>query len=158
MITIDELKVQLADYAKAVKDLEEALAIEASRKRVQELEHTMSRPGFYDDADLSKKVFDEVGDLKGKLSRFEKLQGLYDDAETMIEMLDEEYDPAMIPEAEEAVNAVGKAVDAAAQFFVTGAVIGGTAVRADHDVVFQGQRLAAALAGTAIIFRHVFLQ
>ena len=110
MITIDELKVQLADYAKAVKDLEEALAIEASRKRVQELEHTMSRPGFYDDADLSKKVFDEVGDLKGKLSRFEKLQGLYDDAETMIEMLDEEYDPAMIPEAEEAVNAVGKAV------------------------------------------------
>ena len=111
MITIDELKVQLADYAKAVKDLEEALAIEASRKRVQELEHTMSRPGFYDDADLSKKVFDEVGDLKGKLSRFEKLQGLYDDAETMLEMLDEEYDPEMVPEAEEAVNAVGKAVD-----------------------------------------------
>ena len=66
MITIDELKVQLADYGKAVKDLEEALAIDASRKRVQELEHTMSRPGFYDDADLSKKVFDEVGDLKGK--------------------------------------------------------------------------------------------
>ena len=111
MITIDELKVQLADYAKAVKDLEEALAIEASRKRVQELEHTMSRPGFYDDADLSKKVFDEVGDLKGKLSRFEKLQGLYDDAETMLVMLDEEYDPDMVPEAEEAVNAVGKAVD-----------------------------------------------
>ena len=111
MITIDELKVQLADYAKAVKDLEEALAIDASRKRVQELEHTMSRPGFYDDAELSKKVFDEVGDLKGKLTRFEKLQGLYDDAETMLVMLDEEYDPEMVPEAEEAVNAVGKAVD-----------------------------------------------
>ena len=111
MITIDELKVQLAEHAKAVKDLEEALAIEASRKRVQELEHTMSRPGFYDDAELSKKVFDEIGDLKGKLNRFEKLQGLYDDAETMLEMLDEEYDPAMIPEAEEAVNTVGKAVE-----------------------------------------------
>jgi len=114
MITTDELKVQLAEHAKAVKDLEEALAIEASRKRVQELEHTMSRPGFYDDAELSKKVFDEVGDLKGKLNRFEKLQGLYDDAETMLEMLDEEYDPAMIPEAEEAVNTVGKAVRTAA--------------------------------------------
>ena len=111
MITTDELKVELADYGTAVKDLEEALAIDASRKRVQELEHTMSRPGFYDDAELSKKVFDEVGDLKGKLNRFEKLQGLYDDAETMLEMLDEEYDPAMIPEAEEAVNTVGKAVE-----------------------------------------------
>ena len=111
MITTDELKVQLSEYHTAVKDLEEALAIDASRKRVQELEHTMSRPGFYDDAELSKKVFDEVGDLKGKLTRFEKLQGLYDDAETMLVMLDEEYDPEMVPEAEEAVNAVGKAVD-----------------------------------------------
>ena len=111
MITTDELKVQLAEYHTAVKDLEEALAIDASRQRVQELEHTMSRPGFYDDAELSKKVFDEVGDLKGKLTRFEKLQGLYDDAETMLVMLDEEYDPEMVPEAEEAVNAVGKAVD-----------------------------------------------
>ena len=111
MITTEELKVKLAEYGTAVKDLEEALAIEASRKRVQELEHTMSRPGFYDDAELSKKVFDEVGDLRGKLNRFEKLQGLYDDAETMLEMLDEEYDPELIPEAEEAVNTVEKAVD-----------------------------------------------
>ena len=31
MITTDELKVQLAEYNHAVKDLEEALAIEASR-------------------------------------------------------------------------------------------------------------------------------
>ena len=73
---VEAIVLQLAEYHTAVKDLEEALAIDASRKRVQELEHTMSRPGFYDDAELSKKVFDEVGDLKGKLTRFEKLQGL----------------------------------------------------------------------------------
>ena len=58
MITTDELKVQLAEHAKAVKDLEEALAIEASRKRVQELEHTMSRPGFYDDAVYSPRGYE----------------------------------------------------------------------------------------------------
>ena len=51
-----------------------------------------------------------MGDLKGKLTRFEKLQGLYDDAETMIEMLDEEYDPAMIPEAEEPHRARNPAI------------------------------------------------
>ena len=111
MITIDELKVQLAEYGKSVQDLEEALAIDASKKRVQELEHTMTRPGFYDDAEASKKVFDEVGDLKGKLGRFEKLQGLYEDAQTMLLMLEEENDPSLIPEGEQAVDAVGKAVD-----------------------------------------------
>ena len=111
MITIDELKVQLAEYGKSVQDLEEALAIDASKKRVQELEHTMTRPGFYDDAEASKKVFDEVGDLKAKLGRFEKLQGLYEDAQTMLLMLEEENDPALVPEGEQAVEAVGKAVD-----------------------------------------------
>ena len=40
MITTDELKVQLADYGTAVKDLEEALAIDASRKRVQDRKST----------------------------------------------------------------------------------------------------------------------
>ena len=33
MITIDELKVQLAEYGKSVQDLEEALAIDASKKQ-----------------------------------------------------------------------------------------------------------------------------
>jgi peptide chain release factor 2 len=111
MITIDELKVKLAEHKVAIDDLEEALAIEGSKKRVQELEHKMTMPGFYDDADMSKKVFDELGDLRAKLGRFEKLQTLYEDAETMLLMLEEEYDPDMIPEGEEAVANVEKAVD-----------------------------------------------
>ena len=46
MITIDELKVQLADYGKAVKDLEEALAIDASRKRVRSWSTPCPAPVF----------------------------------------------------------------------------------------------------------------
>ena len=38
MITIDELKVQLVEHAKAVKDLEEALAIERSEEHTSELQ------------------------------------------------------------------------------------------------------------------------
>jgi peptide chain release factor 2 len=111
MITIDELKTNLGSYQTAVKDLEEALAIESSKKRLQELEHKMSQPGFYDDADASKKVFDEVGDLKAKLSRFASLRQKYDDAETMLDMIAEENDPALIPEGEQAVRDVEKSVD-----------------------------------------------
>lgn len=111
MITIDELKTTLGGYKTAVDDLEEALAIENSKKRLQELEHKMSMPGFYDDAEASKKVFDEVGDLKNKLGRFETLTGLYEDAETMLLMLEEENDPSLLPEGEEAVEKVEKAID-----------------------------------------------
>ena len=67
MITIDELKTMLGNYKVAVDDLEEALSIAASQKRMQELEHKMTMPGFYDDTVASKKVFDEIGELKAKL-------------------------------------------------------------------------------------------
>jgi hypothetical protein len=49
------------------------------------------------------------------------------------------------------------AVDAAAQFFITIPVVRCAAVGADDDIVLQRQRLAAALAGAAIIFWHNFL-
>ena len=50
-----------------------------------------------------------LGSQKGLLSW--KLDGLTTVSYTHLVMLDEEYDPEMVPEAEEAVNAVGKAVD-----------------------------------------------
>ena len=122
MITIDELKVQLADYGKAVKDLEEALAIDASRKRVQELEHTMSRPGFYDDAELSKKVFDEVGDLKGKLKEEYALTGgstscvgsgsIYTlDKDGKLVSIKTDYDPAVLDDGERSTNTAQDGTD-----------------------------------------------
>ena len=49
MITIDELKFKLGGLETAVNDLRDALSIEASEKRLAELEHQMTMPGFYDD-------------------------------------------------------------------------------------------------------------
>ena len=49
MITIDELKMQMGELRQATAELGDALAITASEKRVAELEHKMTMPGFYDD-------------------------------------------------------------------------------------------------------------
>ena len=111
MITIDELKAKLGSFETAVNDLQEALAIAPSEKRVAELEHKMTMPGFFDDQAASQKVYAELSDLKNKLESFAKLKTQYEDAQTLLEMLEEENDPALIPEGEEAVNAVEKAVD-----------------------------------------------
>ncbi|MBU3806520.1 MAG: peptide chain release factor 2 [Candidatus Fournierella pullistercoris] len=111
MITIDELKYQLGNYSKTIAELGDALAIDASQKRVAELEHKMTMPGFYDDTAASQKVFAEMSSLKGKLERYEKLKNLFDDADTMVQLCEEENDPSLIPEAEAATNAVGHAVD-----------------------------------------------
>ena len=111
MITIDELKMQLGGYETAVADLGEALAISASEKRLAELENKMTMPGFYDDTEASQKVFAEMSSLKGKLERYTKLKGLYEDAQTMLQLCEEENDPDLIPEAEQAVQGVAHAID-----------------------------------------------
>ena len=105
MITIDELKAKLGGMKTAVDDLREALSIEASEKRLAELEHQMTMPGFYDDQERSQKIISEMGEVKNKLERFGKLSTQYEEAETLLEMIEEENDPALAAEGEEAVNA-----------------------------------------------------
>ena len=111
MITIDELKAKLGGMKTAVDDLRDALSIEASEKRLAELEHQMTMPGFYDDQDRSQKIISEMGEVKNKLERFGKLSTQYEEAETLLEMIEEENDPALAAEGEEAVNGVEKAID-----------------------------------------------
>ena len=102
MITIDELKFKLGGLETAVNDLRDALSIEASEKRLAELEHQMTLPGFYDDQEKSQKVISEMGEVKNKLERFGKLSTQYEEAQTLLEkyidelqlmtMLNGEYD------------------------------------------------------------------
>ena len=111
MITIDELKAKLGGMKTSVDDLREALSIEASEKRLAELEHQMTLPGFYDDQEKSQRVISEMGEVKNKLERFGKLSTQYEEAETLLEMIEEENDPALAAEGEEAVEGVEKSID-----------------------------------------------
>ena len=111
MITIDELKAKLGGMKTAVDDLRDALSIEASEKRLAELEHQMPMPGFYDDPARSQKVISEMGEVKNKLERFGKLSTQYEEAETLLLMIEEENDPSLAAEGEEAVNGVEKSID-----------------------------------------------
>ena len=111
MITIDELKAKLGGMKTAVDDLRDALSIEASEKRLAELEHQMTMPGFYDDQARSQKVISEMGEVKNKLERFGKLSNQYEEAETLLLMIEEENDPSLAAEGEEAVNGVEKSID-----------------------------------------------
>ena len=85
MITIDELKAKLGGMKTAVDDLRDALSIEASEKRLAELEHQMTMPGFYDDQARSQKVISEMGEVKNGVEKsIDELQ--------LMTMLNGEYD------------------------------------------------------------------
>jgi peptide chain release factor 2 len=56
---------------------------------------------FWDDAEQSSKVIKEAKVLKNTIDSFKKLQTLYDDVETLIEMGYEEEDESIVLEVKE---------------------------------------------------------
>jgi len=60
----------------------------------------MQEPGFWDDADKAGKITKELNYLKSEKERFEHIEELFSDAETLIEMGYEENDESIIEEIE----------------------------------------------------------
>ena len=71
------------------------------RDRVEELEHTMEEPGFWDDPNKSAAVVQDCKKLKSVIERYEKLCGDRDDILTLIDIAEEENDASLLPEVEE---------------------------------------------------------
>ena len=111
MVILDEVKRKLNELVPEAKDLGDALAIEPSQKRLEELEHQSSQPGFYDDQEKSQKVFAEMSTLRDRLERYARLQTQMEDAETLIEMCEEAPDEDLAQEAQEAVDAAATSVE-----------------------------------------------
>ena len=75
------------------------------RDRVEELEHTMEEPGFWDDPNKSAAVVQDCKKLKTTIERYEKLCNDKDDILTLIDIAEEENDASILPEVEESFNA-----------------------------------------------------
>ena len=66
---------------------------------------------FWDDAKESAKVIKEVKGLKDTIETFSKLEGLYEDVETLIEMGYEEEDESILEEVKESFTQLEKQLD-----------------------------------------------
>ncbi len=65
----------------------------------------MEEPGFWDDSERSQQSMKELSSLKNDVEDYHKLQEQYDEIELLIEMGNEENDPDIIPEIQEALDA-----------------------------------------------------
>ncbi|MFV0412495.1 MAG: peptide chain release factor 2 [Oscillospiraceae bacterium] len=105
MLLQDEAKRRISEITPEIKDLADALGIEAQKRRLEELETRSSMPEFYNDAAASTKVFAEMSGIKGRLEQYGRLTGLLGDAETLLELW-EEGDADAGPECEAAIKAM----------------------------------------------------
>ena len=72
--------------------------LDNKEKRIQELEASMEAPGFWDDPDSSQITMKELKNLKSSFERFHELEQGIEDAQTLIEMAEEENDTSLIPD------------------------------------------------------------
>lgn len=62
------------------------------KEMVKELEKLQLEPGFWDDAEKSQKVIGEMNSYKNKISKYDKITSLIEDAEALIALMEEEED------------------------------------------------------------------
>ncbi len=106
MLQFDEIRLSLEEIGPEIKDLSEALGLDTIKNEIMSLDEQASKPGFWDDTENSQKVIKRTSLLKNKLSGYENLYSLYEDACALVELANEEEDLSLLPEAQQELNKV----------------------------------------------------
>ena len=113
MLQFEELKLRLEALRPDIDDYADALGLAQMRSQIQQLENRATEPGFWDDLENSQKVLKQTSDLKAKVEKYEKLDTMYFDALTLIELADEAEDESLYDEALAEVDNVDSLLAAA---------------------------------------------
>ncbi len=112
MIDFLQQNQQLESIRKALLEAGEALHIDHMREQIDELTEEMNQPEFWSDPDHSSKVNQKLGNLKNRLSHYEKLLSSADDVEVMMALAEEEGDESMVDEVNQELSALQEHTDA----------------------------------------------
>ena len=111
MIQYEELRLELLEQEKPLKELYESLGIESVKEEIEKLEEQTASEGFWNDVAAANAVNTKLAGLKNRLKRYEDLKADYEDTLTLIEMCNEEEDDSMLDECKEGVERVKSTVD-----------------------------------------------
>lgn len=106
LLQIEELKQHLEGLETPLKELGVSLDLEGKAAELARLESQSADPAFWEDMKASQKILKQISDIKDVLARYQKLQGAYEDAATLIEIALEEGDESMTEEITAAVAQV----------------------------------------------------
>ena len=112
MLQFEELKLALQGREPELKDLADALDLEAMRKEILELDQKATAPDFWNDMERSQKILQRSSSLKNKTEKYEKLKSSYDDLLALIELADEESDLSLLSQAQDELETFGRELEA----------------------------------------------
>jgi len=96
---LKELKARLHQW-------EEIFELERMRRRIAELEASMSRPDFWDDKKRARELIGELESLKERVKTLENLREQLEEAEVLLDLAEEEDDPRVREEATSLISSL----------------------------------------------------
>lgn len=92
MLILDELRVELENYRKDMKELYKILDIDKCKKEIKELQEQSAQDGFWDDLENSHKVMQKIKRNEETIASYTSLNSKLEDTLTMIELSMEDED------------------------------------------------------------------
>ena len=99
MLQFEELRLKLQGMEPELRELKQSLNIDKLGIEIAELERKAAEPSFWDDMEKSQKVLQRTAQLKASVETYNKLQALYEDTLTLIELAEEAGDESVYEEA-----------------------------------------------------------
>ncbi|MEM9536881.1 MAG: peptide chain release factor 2 [Cyanobacteria bacterium P01_E01_bin.45] len=107
-----ELSRTLAELESRLGKTQDYLDVPALEQQISVMEQEVSQPEFWDDADAARASMQKLNSLKQPLEQLRDWQARLDDAQAIVELLEEEDDPALREEAEQDTSKLAKELDA----------------------------------------------
>ncbi len=98
IVELEQFSARIAALRSKLKEVGEGLHMDDMHRELQELHEEMNADGFWDNLDRSTHVNRRIASLEGKIKHYNSLVSGCDDADTMIELAQEENDDSMIEE------------------------------------------------------------
>ncbi len=104
MLEFEELMLKLQGFKNDLAELKGAIGYETVKEQVSKLEAQAAADGFWDNVENSQAVLQKISKLKSKTEAYDRLCALYDDAEVLITLGDEDNDLSVVVEASATVD------------------------------------------------------
>ncbi len=101
----------IQSYATRLNELRSCLNVDNIKKEITGIEGKMSEPGFWDDQEKAQKYVQQLKAYKAVVSMPDELHREIEDAQTLIEIAEEETDSSILPEIAEHLSGVKKKLD-----------------------------------------------
>ncbi len=85
--------------------------VEKKKDEIARLEKEITKPDFWDDQENAKRISEKISDLKEEIGISEKITNAYEELETYLNILKEEYDTELAAEAENKLSNIRKFIE-----------------------------------------------